>query len=70
MGKSGKMENLQGNDAQKKFLDQKPESPQAKSEILGFSPKATSPQAFQKVSSPPGRSFGKILISPQNFGEK
>jgi hypothetical protein len=34
--------------------------PQAKSEILGISPKPTSPQAFQNVSSPPGRTFDKI----------
>ena len=44
--------------------------PQAKWKISHSSPKPISPQAFLKVSSPPGKTYSKILISPQNFGEK
>ena len=29
-----------------------------------------SAQTFLKVSSPPGQTYSKILISPKNFGEK
>jgi hypothetical protein len=49
---------------------QKSDSPQAEIWKFKFLPKTLSPQALWKVTSPPDRTLWKILIFPQNFGEK